>query len=157
MFTQLLQNLIGNALKYTEQGYVRISQGIESDALVLDDRGFRGRAYPDDKLERIFDEYYQIGPQGTQRLGVGLGLAIVREVSPLAGLFGRGCLDSWARVPASAFAYPGIVCWPPPQAPAPKVADVPVQMPQSGCRLLLLEDNDSVRMATELFLTPRRI
>ena len=40
-------------------------------------------AFPSDKLERIFDEYYQVDQSGTQRSGVGLGLAIVREVSRL--------------------------------------------------------------------------
>jgi two-component system, sensor histidine kinase len=151
LFAQLLQNLIGNAVKYTEQGYVRITQGLEPDALVLSIED-SGAGIPNDKLERVFDEYYQIGPQGTQRLGVGLGLAIVREVCRLLGYsiavssqVGEGTSVS-IRIPRHRLLDAA-------QAPAPKVADVPIQMPQSGSRLLLLEDNDSVRMATELFLT----
>src|SRR5271169_5517767 len=35
LFAQLLQNLIGNAVKYTEQGFVRVAQAFESDALLL--------------------------------------------------------------------------------------------------------------------------
>jgi PAS domain S-box-containing protein len=84
LFIQLLQNLIGNALKYTELGYVRVSIGVDRDAVVLRIED-SGAGIPEEKLERIFDEYFQIGPRGTQRLGVGLGLAIVREVSRLLG------------------------------------------------------------------------
>ncbi|HEX8811374.1 MAG TPA: PAS domain-containing sensor histidine kinase, partial [Terracidiphilus sp.] len=53
LFAQLLQNLIGNAVKYTEQGYVRVSQGREPDALLLtiEDSGV---GIPNDKLERVF-------------------------------------------------------------------------------------------------------
>jgi PAS domain S-box-containing protein len=151
LFTQLLQNLVGNAFKYTERGHVRISQGIESDALVLkiEDSGV---GIPEDKLGRIFDEYYQIGPQGTQRLGVGLGLAIVREVSRLLGYtvavastVGRGTCVS-IRIPRHRLLAAA-------EAPAPDVVHAPIANPQSGCRLVLLEDNDSVRRATELFLT----
>jgi PAS domain S-box-containing protein len=151
LFTQLFQNLIGNALKYTERGYVRISQGVDPDALVLkiEDSGV---GIPGDKLERIFDEYYQIGPQGTQRLGVGLGLAIVREVSRLLGYsvavtstVGKGTCVS-VRVPRHRLLLET-------EAPARVNADSSTTNGLSKCRLVLLEDNDSVRMATELFLT----
>jgi PAS domain S-box-containing protein len=151
LFTQLLQNLFGNALKYTERGYVRISQTIDADALVLkiEDSGV---GIPDDKLERIFDEYYQIGPHGTQRLGVGLGLAIVREVSRLLGYsvsvtsaVGNGTSVS-VRIPRHRLLSET-------QVPARQEVDISMAVAPSGCRLVLLEDNDSVRMATELFLT----
>jgi two-component system, sensor histidine kinase len=151
LFTQLLQNLIGNALKYTEQGHVRISQVVEPDALLLkvEDSGV---GIPDDKLERIFDEYYQIGPQGTQRLGVGLGLAIVREVSRLLGYsvavsstVGEGSCVS-IRIPRHRLLSETLV-------PAREEGEVAAANGRSKCRLVLLEDNDSVRMATELFLS----
>jgi PAS domain S-box-containing protein len=151
LFTQLFQNLIGNALKYTEQGYVRISLEFDPDALVLkiDDSGV---GIPGDKLERIFDEYYQIGPQGAQRLGVGLGLAIVREVSRLLGYSvavastaGKGTCVS-VRVPRHRLLLETA-------APARANADISTTNGLSKCRLVLLEDNDSVRMAAELFLT----
>jgi PAS domain S-box-containing protein len=151
LFTQLLQNLIGNALKYTEQGYVRISHAAEADALVLkiEDSGV---GIPGDKVARIFDEYYQIGPQGTQRLGVGLGLAIVREVSRLLGYsvsvastLGEGTCVS-VRIPRHRLLLES-------DAPAREDADGIVAKGPTRCRLILLEDNDSVRMATELFLS----
>jgi CheY-like chemotaxis protein len=151
LLAQLLQNLIGNGVKYTEHGFVRVAHGFELDALVLaiEDSGV---GIPNDKLKRVFDEYYQIGPQGTQRLGVGLGLAIVREVCRLLGYsvtvssrVGEGTRVS-IRIPRHRVLTSA-------EAPAPKVADAPIQMPQSGCRLVLLEDNNAVRTATELFLT----
>ncbi len=54
-------------------------------------------AFPSDKLERIFDEYYQVDQSGTQRSGVGLGLAIVREVSRLLSYSVVGLLGGWPR------------------------------------------------------------
>ncbi|MDP9011935.1 MAG: ATP-binding protein [Pseudomonadota bacterium] len=151
LFTQLLQNLIGNALKYTAQGYVRISEAAEPDALVLKIED-SGAGIPSDKVERIFDEYYQIGPQGAQRLGVGLGLAIVREVSRLLGYsvsvastLGEGTCIS-VRIPRHRLLLAT-------QAPAREDGGVTVTNGLTRGRLILLEDNDSVRIATELFLT----
>jgi len=57
--------------------------GDEREAVVIKVR-IRG-GIPEDKLERIFEEYYQIGPQGTQRLGCRSWPRIVREVSRLLG------------------------------------------------------------------------
>ncbi len=151
LLTQLLHNLIGNALKYTERGYVRISQSLDEDALVLkvEDSGI---GIPVDKLDRVFDEYYQISPQGTKRLGVGLGLAIVREVSRLLGYSvavastaGQGTTVS-IRIPRHRLLSDSDV-------PTRPSAEIPAKNTPSGTRLILLEDNDSVRMATELFLT----
>lgn len=151
LFTQLLQNLVGNAIKYTEVGAVGIVLNAEADALVLDIED-SGLGIPEDKLERIFDEYYQVDPQGTQRSGVGLGLAIVREVSRLLGYsvavssqLGRGTRVR-VRIPlqhASATSH---------TPPLEELVAAKNTAPNRH-RLLLLEDNDSVRAATELFLT----
>ncbi len=150
LFSQLLQNLLGNALKYTDRGWVRVSCVEEGDALVVrvEDSGI---GIPADKLERIFDEYYQVDTHGAKRMGVGLGLAIVREVARLLGFsvkivssVGKGTtvalrIPSHYRVASSA-AIP-VAC-------AAPTADAPA----SKARLFLVEDNDGVRLATQLFL-----
>src|SRR5579859_3694688 len=151
LFTQLLQNLLGNALKYTERGSVRTTLHTEADALALDVED-SGLGIPEDKLERIFDEYYQVDHQGTQRSGVGLGLAIVREVSRLLGYsvavsstLGRGTRVR-VRIPLQRLNF---------AAELETTLDAPLAEKAGAAkrgRIILLEDNDSVRAATELFL-----
>jgi PAS domain S-box-containing protein len=150
LLAQLLQNLLGNALKYTDRGGVRIWCSEESDGVVVhvEDSGI---GIPADKLERIFDEYYQVDTHGTKRMGVGLGLAIVKEVARLLGfsvkiqsIVGAGTKVS-LRIPArfrvaTSGKTPAIASAPPISAPTRKA------------RLILVEDNDGVRLATELFL-----
>ncbi len=158
LFTQLLQNLIGNALKYTESGFVRITLSAEAEALILavEDSGI---GIPEDKVERIFDEYYQVDRKGAQRSGVGLGLAIVREVSRLLGYsvtvashLGEGTRVR-VRIPLQRVSSE--MPAPPPDAAEPALADgdAAKTAPATRCRVVLLEDNDSVRTATELFLS----
>ena len=151
LLNQMLQNIIGNSLKYTETGFVKISEALDSDGLQLciEDSG---SGIPHDKLERIFDEYYQVDQTGLQRSGVGLGLAIVREVSRLLGYsvtvtsdFGRGTLVR-IRIPLDQVGSDQ----PPSEHAQPLAA---ATRAATACRLILLEDNDSVRAATELFLT----
>lgn len=151
LLNQLLQNLIGNALKYTEKGLVKVAETLDADGFLLciEDSG---SGIPSDKLDHIFDEYYQVDRSGTQRSGVGLGLAIVREVSRLLGYsvsvsseLGRGT-SVRVRIPLDQVGSDTL----PTQDPQPQVSVPQTPLP---ARLVLLEDNDSVRAATELFLT----
>lgn len=151
LLTQLLQNLVGNALKYTDHGEVHLALATGDDALTLKIED-TGAGISEDKLGRIFDEYYQVGPQGTKRLGVGLGLAIVREVTRLLGYtvsvesqLGRGTCVT-VRIPKSRLLADDAV---PRRQDTIEVA-ASIRLPR---RLVLLEDNDSVRKATELFLS----
>ena len=147
---QLLQNLIGNALKYTEKGFVKVTETSDADGFLLGVED-SGSGIPSDKLERIFDEYYQVDQSGTLRSGVGLGLAIVREVSRLLSYsvsvsseVGRGT-QVRVRIPLEQVGLD-----------APRIEDSRplVTAPHTtSTRLVLLEDNDAVRAATELFLT----
>lgn len=151
LFTRLLQNLIGNALKYTERGFVRVALALDADALALsiEDSGI---GIPAEKLERIFEEYYQISPQGTQRLGVGLGLAIVREVARILGysIAVTSALGEGTRVSVRIPRHRLLSSAPP---PARIDTEIPAGAAPGGCRVILLEDNDSVRTAMELFLS----
>lgn len=151
LFTQLLQNLTGNAIKYTRTGGVSTALTVDAEALIVDVED-TGTGIPEDKLERIFDEYYQVDPRGAQRSGVGLGLAIVREVCRLLGYsvavtstLGRGTRVR-IRVPLQHVSPTAQ------QVPREELATVRTAIPGSQ-RIILVEDNDSVRAATELFLT----
>jgi two-component system, sensor histidine kinase len=151
LFGQLMQNIIGNAIKYTDSGFVKISSYLDTDGLLLcvEDSG---SGIPDDKVERIFDEYYQVDQTGRQRTGVGLGLAIVREVARLLGYsvavtsqVGRG---TTVRVRIPLKYIDGDT-----PTTEPRRAVIASPFSTTACCIVLLEDNDSVRAATELFLT----
>jgi len=150
LFYQLLQNLVGNALKYTDEGSVSVDCRMENGALLIVVRD-TGIGIPPDKLERIFDEYYQVDTHGTKRLGVGLGLAIVKEVARLldfkvriTSTIGRST-EVTISIPAAQIAA---------AVPEQLAAVVSQREPSAPprTRVLLVEDNDGVRMATELFL-----
>lgn len=151
LFAQLLQNLLGNALKYTDHGSVAVScrHGHEDGAVTIavEDTGI---GIPADKLERIFDEYYQVDTHGTKRMGVGLGLAIVKEVARLLGFTVR--IDS--RVGEGTRALIGIPasCVVAVQNRGGATAAAAASDAAHKLRVLLVEDNDGVRIATQTFL-----
>lgn len=85
---QVLTNLITNAIKYSDQGSVRVEAVTESDGErftihVVD----QGIGMTSDQVEQIFDPFHQVdGSETRERGGVGLGLAIVgRLVGLLKG------------------------------------------------------------------------
>jgi CheY-like chemotaxis protein/anti-sigma regulatory factor (Ser/Thr protein kinase) len=85
---QILTNLIGNALKFTEQGMVKVGvtlfdQG--SDTVGVEFKiSDTGPGIPADRLSTIFEEFTQLdGSAARRHEGTGLGLAIVRRLSDL--------------------------------------------------------------------------
>ena len=84
--TQILTNLVGNAVKFTDEGSVtvRVRSATGSpvpDAIEVEDTGI---GIPEDKLERIFERFEQIESGTTRRYpGTGLGLAISRALCEL--------------------------------------------------------------------------
>jgi len=82
---QILTNLVGNALKFTEEGKVSVSVLAEAGSLILviTDTGI---GIPFDKQERIFDQYAQVASAQNRAVrGTGLGLAISRLLARLMG------------------------------------------------------------------------
>lgn len=151
LFYQLLQNLLGNALKYTDAGSVRVAARIADDGWLEISVSDTGIGIPDDKLERIFDEYYQVDTHGAKRVGVGLGLAIVKQVSQLLGFEVRIAsqlhqgTQVLIRVPPRSFSATRVA------AAVANIAVATGERPRQG-RIFLVEDNEGVRVATELFL-----
>lgn len=146
LLRQLLENLIGNAFKYTESGSVRLECRIDGDGLAMEVSD-TGVGIAPTRLERIFDEYYQIGRGSSY--GVGLGLAIVKRIAALLGL---GITVESQPGLGSRFcvAIPGelvmLTAKEEPQASAPP------EPAAAGAVILLVEDDDAVRGATELYL-----
>ncbi|MGH7480765.1 MAG: CheR family methyltransferase, partial [Longimicrobiales bacterium] len=82
---QILVNLAGNAIKYTDRGEVRIAAWLEADRVVFTVQDSGIGIAPED-VERVFERFWQVDQTLTRgRGGTGLGLAAVREFSHLLG------------------------------------------------------------------------
>lgn len=89
---QIVTNLIGNACKYTDQGWVRVKVSSLGGAIRMDvaDSGI-GIAVEDQR--KVFDRFYRVDtPLVEGRGGTGLGLAITKELVELHG--GRVWVES---------------------------------------------------------------
>lgn len=78
---QIAENLIGNAVKYTDSGRVTVTADVSSGRLVLTVAD-TGRGMTEEESRRIYDAFTRLpGAQGVD--GVGLGLSITRELVTL--------------------------------------------------------------------------
>jgi signal transduction histidine kinase/CheY-like chemotaxis protein len=85
--SQILRNFISNAIKYTEQGEVRVRATYRSgEGEMRFDVSDTGIGIPQDDLPRIFDEFVQIeNPLQKRTKGTGLGLPLSRRLAELLG------------------------------------------------------------------------
>ncbi len=107
---QILFNLIGNAIKFTDKGYVLINveyiaaeHGVDSKAWLKVRVEDTGIGIPEDKINALFAKFMQVESGSTRaRQGTGLGLAICRNLIRLMGgdirvesTPGKGTVFSW--------------------------------------------------------------
>jgi signal transduction histidine kinase len=79
-------NLVGNAIKYTEQGQVELRVERCGEAQWSISVADTGIGIPPHALEYIFDKFRQVdGSTHRQYQGTGLGLTIVRELTQMMG------------------------------------------------------------------------
>jgi signal transduction histidine kinase/CheY-like chemotaxis protein/HAMP domain-containing protein len=80
---QILINLIGNAIKFTERGTVRVQAAVANEciSIAVSDTGI---GIPPEAIGHIFDEFRQVDATASRKHeGTGLGLAIVRRYADL--------------------------------------------------------------------------
>jgi signal transduction histidine kinase len=83
--TQVLLNLVGNAIKFTDAGEVRITAGASNGAFTVSVCDTGPGIDPADQV-KIFEEFQQADLSATkQKAGTGLGLAIARRIIEMHG------------------------------------------------------------------------
>ncbi|MDB4951444.1 MAG: adenylate cyclase [Gemmatimonadetes bacterium] len=82
---QILTNLVGNAVKFTREGEVRVGCRLDGADAVVEVRD-TGQGIAPELQERIFEPFFQADGSTTRRQeGTGLGLALSREFAHLLG------------------------------------------------------------------------
>ncbi|MFA5669806.1 MAG: HAMP domain-containing sensor histidine kinase [Balneolaceae bacterium] len=77
---QVLDNLITNAIKYTNKGYIRVACVEEEDGVVVSVTD-SGIGISDEHLNRLFDRFYRTDKaRSRDKGGTGLGLAVVKSI-----------------------------------------------------------------------------
>ena len=136
-FRQIITNLLGNAVKFTERGHVLIDVGGEVRGeqvhlcVRVEDTGI---GIPADKLQSVFDKFAQVDGSSTRRHeGTGLGLAIAARLVDLMN--GRMGVESEVGR--------GSVFWftiaLPVHTAEIREQNVPVDV--TGARVLVIDDN----------------
>ena len=153
-FRQILFNLIGNAVKFTEKGSVTVSAayaGTKLDVAVSD----TGCGIPEDMLKRIMDPFVQVqdpSHAADRAGGTGLGLSICRSLVETMG--GELLVESKVGKGSTfRIRIPDIAVYEEKKAPAPAPAPKPaVRPPNRPERVLIVDDSPVNRAVLTAFL-----
>ncbi|GAB2534521.1 ATP-binding response regulator [Rhodanobacter koreensis] len=143
MLARILNNLVSNALRYTQEGGVLVGARRCLDGTVRIDVWDTGSGIAPEHRERVFDEFYRVDNPGSdhsggQHRGLGLGLATVQRLAEL--LDTRVVLKSHAGR-GSVFSFH--VC----EVPARQIHALQIDAPPldvSGMRVLVIDDEPAI-------------
>ena len=78
----ILSNFISNAIKYSNEGIITIKTKKEDDTFILSVQD-EGIGIPKNKLNYIYDRFYQVDKSRSSKISTGLGLSIVKKIVEL--------------------------------------------------------------------------
>lgn len=145
--TQIIMNLTGNAIKFTEKGSVTISVTVDKHT---DDKYFirfgvrdTGIGIPADKIDKIFESFGQASSDTTRKFGgTGLGLTISKQLVEMH----RGSLKV-ESIPGEGSEFYFVITYKAAPRPQEKTVDEHSTMEDmKGKRILLVEDNEFNQM-----------
>ncbi len=141
---QIVRNLVGNAVRYTDRGGVLVAARLHRPGRVRLQVWDTGRGIADQDRQAVFGEFAQLSkPAGDASGGLGLGLALVRRATQLMQLplrlrsrVGRGsCFEVELPLAVDAAVAP----------PAPVVEPTPAAVaPLAGRRIWVVDDEPEV-------------
>ncbi len=150
---QVLINLVGNAIKFTEKGYVALKVSLlkkaDNQYFVQFDIADTGIGIAPDYVEKIFESFTQAGTNTARKYGgTGLGLTISRELVNLM----HGNI-SVVSEPGKGTVFTVVIPLAEGTAPAnedqEKIISNEMMDRMSNIRILLVEDNEFNRMVAE--------
>lgn len=157
-FSQIVLNLVNNSLKFTRNGYVKLSAKMgevnDTKMMISFKIADNGIGIPDDKQETIFDSFSQGSIEINRKYGgTGLGLAIVKKLIEL--LNGSIYLNSKVGL-GTTFSF---------ELPFEIADDTPIVKPEihydeaklNAKKILLVEDNKINQMITKKMLENKGI
>ena len=130
-FGQVVDNLVSNAIRYTEVGSVQVILAADPDSLSLQVRD-TGVGISADNLDSIFDPFVRVGSSAVR--GTGLGLSVVQRISEV--MDGTIAVDSTPGVGTTfLFTIPAIA--------VTESADEQAELTKAGKgRVLIVEDSE---------------
>lgn len=79
-FTQVINNLMSNSIKYTEKGYIKVATKVFKDHIQLDFED-TGPGIPDEQKSKLFNKFTQLEASVKNKSrGTGLGLVVVKGI-----------------------------------------------------------------------------
>jgi signal transduction histidine kinase/CheY-like chemotaxis protein len=156
---QILHNLVGNALKFTNEGGIRVGFApvpdgpVEALRITVADTGI---GMTDAQLRRIFNPFVQADTTTNRRFGgTGLGLSIVSGiVREMDGTVGVTSEEGKGTTFELTLHLPIQVAEPVAEMPAATPAATPAPCDLAGRRLLVVDDNSVNRIVLHALLTP---